>query len=168
MSTQVVREIFGLSKKERIFDDFSCAYKHKILLHGRIYLTENYICFYSNVIGIKHKIILELKKIIEIKKRNTLGLIPNAIKITTEDNQAYKFSSFSNRNLAYKSFCALWKNVSSVAKDVTEGTESPDEEESDHEIETKEEQKGTHYKIMHFGSNQRLYRRFNRSIRTSG
>lgn len=143
MSTQVVRDIFNLSRKERIFDDFSWAVKHKILLHGRIYLTENYIWFYSNVLGIKHKIILELKKIKEIKKKNTLGLLPNALMITTDDDQSYKFSSFSNRNIAYKSFVALWKNVSQYAKDVEEDEEAPEDDDSEEETEIHEDTKGT-------------------------
>lgn len=144
-STQVVRDIFELNKKERVFDDFSCAYKHSILLHGRLYLTENYVCFYSNLLGIKHKLKLELKKIKEIKKKNTLGLLANALKITTEDGQAYKFTSFSKRNVAYKSFVALWKNVSSYAKEAILEEDEPSEvDDSEPEIiETKEEVKGT-------------------------
>lgn len=142
-SKQVVRSIFGLSSKERIFDDFSCAYKHKILLHGRIYLTENNICFYSNVLGIKYKTVIDLKKITEIKKKNTLGIFSNALKITTDDNQSYKFSSFSNRNVAYKSIVALWKNVSKYAKDVDEDEDEEASNQEDSEIEEDKTEIGT-------------------------
>lgn len=141
-STQVIREIFGLSRKERIFDDFSCAYKNKILVHGRIYLTENYIWFYSNVLGIKQRVIIELKKIKEIKKKNTLGLIPNALAITAEDGATYKFLSFSQRNTAYKSFVAIWKNVSKYGKDFQDDEETVRDDESESEHDLLEEQKG--------------------------
>ena len=95
------------------------------------------------MLGIKHTIILELKKIKEIKKKNTLGLLPNALKITTDDDQSYKFSSFSNRNIAYKYFVALWKNVSQYAKDVKEEEAAPEDNDSEEESEIKEDAKGT-------------------------
>jgi len=96
-------------------------------------------------LGIKHKIILELKKITEIKKKNTLGLLPNALKISTDDGKAYKFSSFSNRNGAYKAFISLWKNVSAYAKSIDEDEEEvPDQEESEtEELEVREENKAS-------------------------
>lgn len=31
------------------FSDYSCALQKDILLQGRIYLSENWLCFYSNI-----------------------------------------------------------------------------------------------------------------------
>lgn len=31
------------------FADYSCALQKDILLQGRIYLSENWLCFYSNI-----------------------------------------------------------------------------------------------------------------------
>lgn len=31
------------------FSDYSCALQREILLQGRLYLSENWICFYSNI-----------------------------------------------------------------------------------------------------------------------
>ena len=132
-SKQVVREIFNLSTKERIFDDFSCTYKSKVLHHGRIYLTENFICFYSSVLGIKHKLIIELKRITEIKKKNSLRILPNALKISTDDNNSYKFAGFSKRNTAYKSLISLWKNTSKYAVDIEDENEDENLTENEEE-----------------------------------
>lgn len=66
-----------------------------------------------------------------------LGILPNALKITTEDKSNYKFTSFSKRNVAYKSFLALWKNVSSIAKDVDVDEDQPEDVDSDTEKELK-------------------------------
>jgi hypothetical protein len=37
---------------ERVLEDYSCALQERILAHGRIYVTENFICFYSNLFGV--------------------------------------------------------------------------------------------------------------------
>ena len=33
------------------FADFSCAVESRILLHGRMYVTDTFVCFYSNLFG---------------------------------------------------------------------------------------------------------------------
>ena len=42
--------------KEIIFEDFSCAFSEGILKHGRMFIAENYICFYATVLGLKTKV----------------------------------------------------------------------------------------------------------------
>ena len=32
-----------------LFSDYSCALQKDILVHGRIYITQSYICFYANI-----------------------------------------------------------------------------------------------------------------------
>ena len=51
---EIVRTIFG--DVGAIRRDFSCAIERKILLHGRLYVTERFICFYSNLFGFEKKI----------------------------------------------------------------------------------------------------------------
>uniref|UniRef100_A0A8C3FI01 GRAM domain containing 1A n=1 Tax=Chrysemys picta bellii TaxID=8478 RepID=A0A8C3FI01_CHRPI len=44
------RRIFkGLPESERLLVDYSCALQRDILLQGRLYLSENWLCFYSNI-----------------------------------------------------------------------------------------------------------------------
>jgi hypothetical protein len=85
-----VRELFSLPKKEVIFDDFGCAYNSGILHTGRMYLTENYICFYSSIMGITKKVIIPLNDVSKVTKARSLGLL-RAIKIYTPNRKAYKF-----------------------------------------------------------------------------
>ncbi len=49
-----MRELFDLKPTEQIYDDFSC--KEGSLNSGRMYLTENYLCFFRNLIGFQKKI----------------------------------------------------------------------------------------------------------------
>jgi hypothetical protein len=52
-SQDSVRLLFALPREEKIFDDFGCSLVDGLSYHGRIYITENYICFNSNILGIK-------------------------------------------------------------------------------------------------------------------
>lgn len=110
--------MFSLPKKEVIFDDFGCAYNSGILHHGRMYLTENYICFYSSIMGINKKVIVPLNDVTKVTKAKSLGLL-KAIKIYTSTGRksSYKFQSFSDCNKTYKIIHKLWTNVSPNAGD---------------------------------------------------
>ena len=67
MATKQVRELFNLPKNENIYDDFSCSYGN---LPGRIYLSQNYLCFYSTLIGKVTKIVISFEHICKIQKTN--------------------------------------------------------------------------------------------------
>ncbi|CAN0287606.1 unnamed protein product, partial [Hapterophycus canaliculatus] len=38
--------------------DFSCAWDHKVVMHGRMYVTERRLCFYANFFGLEAKMSL--------------------------------------------------------------------------------------------------------------
>lgn len=54
-----------------------------VLLHGRMYITNRFICFYSNLFGLEKKIRIPYSHIRSITKENTAMVIPNAIAIST-------------------------------------------------------------------------------------
>ncbi|KRX07836.1 hypothetical protein PPERSA_10120 [Pseudocohnilembus persalinus] len=54
-SKQRIINIFNLPEDEIIFEDFSCALVDNILRHGRMFVGENYFCFYSTILGIQKK-----------------------------------------------------------------------------------------------------------------
>lgn len=47
--------------KEIIYDDFGCSFIDGIIFHGRIFITESHICFNSNILGFKKKVIILIK-----------------------------------------------------------------------------------------------------------
>ena len=110
-----MRDLFSLPKKEVIFDDFGCAYSKGILHQGRMYITENYICFYSSIMGISKKLIIPLNDVTKITKAKRLGMI-KALKIHQNNNKnSYKFQSFSDTDKTYSIIQRLWMNVSPYA-----------------------------------------------------
>ncbi|XP_034052582.1 protein Aster-C-like isoform X2 [Gymnodraco acuticeps] len=64
-----------LPESERLIVDYTCALQRDILLQGRLYLTENWLCFYSNVFrGTKPLTSLELWQMVKQHYGNDLGL----------------------------------------------------------------------------------------------
>ena len=44
-------------KVGELMDDFSCAVESTVLLHGRLYVTDRFVCFYSNLFGLEKKVL---------------------------------------------------------------------------------------------------------------
>ncbi|XP_037613464.1 protein Aster-C isoform X2 [Sebastes umbrosus] len=98
-----------LPESERLIVDYPCALQRDILLQGRLYLAENWLCFYSNVFR-GTKIVLTLKDIMAMTREKTARLIPNAIQICTSTDKFF-FTSFSAREKSYQSVFRMWQNT---------------------------------------------------------
>ncbi|XP_015250793.1 PREDICTED: GRAM domain-containing protein 1C isoform X2 [Cyprinodon variegatus] len=98
-----------LPETEMLILDYPCALQRDILLQGRMYLSENWISFYSNVFR-GTKIILPLKDITSMSREKMARLIPNAIQICT-NTEKYFFASFSAREKSYQSVFRMWQNT---------------------------------------------------------
>ncbi|XP_063768939.1 protein Aster-C isoform X2 [Eleginops maclovinus] len=104
------RKLFReLPESERLIVDYTCALQRDILLQGRLYLTENWLCFYSNVFR-GTKITLTLKDVINMTREKTARLIPNAIQICTATDKFF-FTSFSAREKSYQGVFRMWQNT---------------------------------------------------------
>ncbi|XP_055481015.1 protein Aster-C isoform X2 [Psammomys obesus] len=90
--------------------DYACALQKDILLQGRLYLSENWLCFHSNIFRWETTISIALKNITFMTKEKTARLIPNAIQIITEGEKFF-FTSFGARDRSYLSIFRLWQNV---------------------------------------------------------
>ena len=66
---------------------YSAAYRQRIIAkQGWMYISENYLGFYSFILGMETKLLLELKDIQNItKEKSKSGMIPDSIKIATKD-----------------------------------------------------------------------------------
>ncbi|KAB0399560.1 hypothetical protein E2I00_005441 [Balaenoptera physalus] len=105
------RKLFSkLPEAERLIVDYSCALQREILLQGRLYLSENWICFYSNIFRWETTISIQLKEVTCLKKEKTAKLIPNAIQICTE-NEKHFFTSFGARDRCFLLIFRLWQNA---------------------------------------------------------
>uniref|UniRef100_A0A672GA53 VASt domain-containing protein n=1 Tax=Salarias fasciatus TaxID=181472 RepID=A0A672GA53_SALFA len=104
------RKLFKeVPSSERLIVDYTCALQRDILLQGRLYLSENWVCFYSNVFR-GTKIMLILGDVRAMTREKTARLIPNAIQISTEAEKFF-FTSFSAREKSYQGIFRMWQNT---------------------------------------------------------
>ncbi|KAI5968566.1 hypothetical protein CANMA_002311 [Candida margitis] len=99
----------SLDLTDRLLDDFSCALSREILLQGRAYVSESYLCFNSNLLGWVTNLVLKFDDIVKFEKRSTAGLFPNGISIETEDGAVHTFASFLSRDQTYDLMTTVWK-----------------------------------------------------------
>lgn len=114
---------------DRFLDDFACALSKEILLQGRVYISEHYICFNSNLLGWVTNLIIPMNDIIKFEKKSTAGIFPNGITIETKE-QTYVFASFVSRDSTFEFMTTIWqKETGKKSMDVidTSGIDEKDE-----------------------------------------
>lgn len=79
-------------------------------MHGRLYVSQNYLCFYSNIFGWETCLTMKLKNVTAVTKEKTALVIPNAILICTENDKHF-FTSFTARDNAYLMLFRVWQNA---------------------------------------------------------
>ncbi|KAG2379577.1 hypothetical protein C9374_006694 [Naegleria lovaniensis] len=103
-----VQKEFNLGPDEQVLDSFLCAYyESKMPQQGKMYITQNFVCFSSNIFGYKINLVIAFSDIKRIEKRMTAMIIPNAIEIFLKDNTSHFFGSFVFRDNVYKVLLAL-------------------------------------------------------------
>ncbi|KAI9137672.1 GRAM domain-containing protein, partial [Paraphysoderma sedebokerense] len=96
--------------QEFLIEDFSCALQKEILVQGRLYVSENHICFHASILGWITTVMVPFSDVIAIEKRVTALIFPNAIEVITE-RQKYFFASFIFRELAFNLLTSLWRKA---------------------------------------------------------
>lgn len=55
-------------KKKYRLKDYSCAIQKDILVHGRLYVSQNYVCFHANIIVYETRFVLKWKDVTSISE----------------------------------------------------------------------------------------------------
>ncbi|XP_063982135.1 protein Aster-B-like isoform X3 [Diachasmimorpha longicaudata] len=95
---------------ERLVVDYSCALQREILVHGRLYVSQNYVCFYANIFTWETIVSLRWKDVASITKEKTALVIPNAISICTETDKFF-LTTFGARDKSYMMLFKIWQNA---------------------------------------------------------
>ncbi|XP_014471146.1 PREDICTED: GRAM domain-containing protein 1B-like isoform X2 [Dinoponera quadriceps] len=105
------RRIFkDVPDDERLVVDYSCALQREILVHGRLYVSQNYVCFYANIFMWETLVSLRWKDVTSITKEKTALVIPNAILICTITDKFF-LTSFGARDKTYVMLFRVWQNA---------------------------------------------------------
>ncbi|KAF9544547.1 hypothetical protein EC957_011856 [Mortierella hygrophila] len=95
---------------EKLIEDYGCALQKEILVQGRLYISENHVCFNANIFGWVTTLVIAFSEITAIEKRLTAFVIPNAIGIvTTTNTKGHFFASFLSRDAAHDLLMAAWR-----------------------------------------------------------
>ncbi|XP_023967359.2 GRAM domain-containing protein 2B isoform X1 [Chrysemys picta bellii] len=101
---------------EPLKQSFTCALQKEILYQGKLFISENWICFHSKVFGKDTKISIPVFSVTLIKKTKTALLVPNALVIATVTDR-FIFVSLLSRDTTYK----LLKSICSHLEDISVG-----------------------------------------------
>lgn len=96
-----------IPSSEKLIYDFSCALSKDILVQGKMYLSEHYICFNSNILGWVTNITIPLREVLQIEKKSTAVLFPNGMVIRTL-HQRYVFATFLSRDATFNIITKIW------------------------------------------------------------
>ncbi|AMD19758.1 HCL393Cp [Eremothecium sinecaudum] len=99
-----------ISPFERLIADYSCAWSRNILIQGRLYISTENLAFYSNILGYVSTAIIPLKEILQVEKKNTAGIFPNAIAFHTLQKK-YVFASFISRDTTFEVIVNVWNQL---------------------------------------------------------
>jgi GRAM domain len=78
--------------EEICISDFTCALMQKGLLRqGRLYFTEEFVCFHSPIANTKF--VVHVSEILNVIPRNTL-MFPTALDLETRDGKSFHLKSF--------------------------------------------------------------------------
>ncbi|CAL8460897.1 g428 [Coccomyxa elongata] len=113
--TEELRKLFHLPPGENVCDEFVCALRKRILLQGRLYICEHFICFYSSLFGYNKEKVIPLKEVTNVRKRRHCGF-PNSIEIIWRGGKREFFTSFLSRDDAYRLVMMAWHQNSGYAK----------------------------------------------------
>jgi len=95
---------------ERLVVDYSCALQKEILVHGRLYASQNFLCFYANIFRWETNVTIKWKDVSAITKEKTALVIPNAILISTKNEKSF-FTSFAARDKTFLMLFRVWQNA---------------------------------------------------------
>ncbi|XP_064634250.1 TBC1 domain family member 9B-like isoform X3 [Lineus longissimus] len=99
--SEAFRQVFHLPMKEKLDGDADCALwapYSKTHQPGRLYLSENYICFTSRIKD-EVSVVIPMREIYVVEKvENSSGTMPNALLITTKGKMNFIFAHLKDRN----------------------------------------------------------------------
>ncbi|KAF9443274.1 hypothetical protein P691DRAFT_809200 [Macrolepiota fuliginosa MF-IS2] len=102
-------ELFpNIPEGDYLIEDYGCALQREILIQGRLYISENHVCFHANIFGWITDLSIPMYEITHLEKRMTAFVIPNAIQITTRQAK-YTFASFLSRDTTYDVIYNIWR-----------------------------------------------------------
>ncbi|XP_047445458.1 GRAM domain-containing protein 2B-like [Mugil cephalus] len=84
---------------ENLTHTFTCALQKEVLYHGKLFVSENHVCFHSSVLLKDTKVVFPVSSVKEVKKHHSAL---SMLSIQTADGEKHSFVSLRNREMCYK------------------------------------------------------------------
>ena len=97
----------SVPEDDYLIEDFACTLQREILFHGRMYISEGHVCFYSNIFSWINTVVLAFDEIVSVKKTST-SIIFNGLEITTL-HAKHVFASLPSGPNIYELMVGVWK-----------------------------------------------------------
>ena len=103
----IKEKFFGLLEGEKVLESYACAMSLKILVQGRLYVTNKRLCFHSyfndkTIFGKETKIIIPLANIARVEKKTNVMVFDNSISIIKKEEKEIFITSFMFRDQAFE------------------------------------------------------------------
>ncbi|KAI0701268.1 GRAM domain-containing protein [Cerioporus squamosus] len=106
---QDFHELFpSVPEGDYLIEDYGCALQREILIQGRLYISENHVCFHANIFGWITDLSIPMYEVVSLEKRMTAFVIPNAIQLSTRTAK-YTFTSFLSRDTTFDVLFNVWR-----------------------------------------------------------
>ncbi|CAI5641500.1 GRAM domain-containing protein 2B-like isoform X2 [Oreochromis niloticus] len=90
---------------------FMCSLQKEVLYHGKLFVSQNHVCFYSSVLLKDTKVVIPVSSIKDVKKH---GSALSILSIQTAEEK-YSFVSLRNREKCYKLLQSVCSHVQAEA-----------------------------------------------------
>ena len=107
MTKFVIEKFSKLEEGEKVIESFACALQLKILLQGRVYITNKRVCFHSyfnnkTIFGKETRVQIHISNIQKVEKKTNAMVFDNSVGITTKEGKEFFLTSFVFRDIAYE------------------------------------------------------------------
>ncbi|CAF3313388.1 unnamed protein product [Rotaria socialis] len=99
-----------LPSSEQLIIAYPCAWRKDIFMHGKMFLSVNYVCFYACFLKWNESLCIAFKDIISITREKSAKVVPNAIKLRTK-NEEHLVASYIPRERIFIAIFRLWQNA---------------------------------------------------------
>lgn len=114
-----------------VIDSYVCAYQGDILLQGKLYITDRYLCFHSRIINYVTKHVYRWEQIDNVTKERVAFIFPTAIGIQLKgNNKKITYASFLQRDQAFEKILFIWSRFGNLSRSI----DDDDEDEDDNEV----------------------------------
>ncbi|XP_075759398.1 uncharacterized protein LOC102454107 isoform X1 [Pelodiscus sinensis] len=97
--------------EETLLDSVSCAWQREVPYHGRLYVSQNYVCFQCSMLRRDIKVVIPVSSITVLKKANMALVVPNALSIRTSEGEKFLFVSLRTREATYQLLRSVCKHL---------------------------------------------------------